>query len=282
MEWLDGVLGPYFFGLFWLLFVGLLFSGSSRDSSDNSRNVDFAVYSKVEEVDPYLLSYLRDGLEGVMETALFSVWRQKLLVIEERNGEYLRTLVRRGEGEASHPLERVLLQYFDGPVLPIRFRTDPGLKEQLKKAFWASEIPLKGRALLKSEGEIEQGWRRFWGLACFVLFFGGLKWFYNLSHDFTMELLALNVLLGIALLIAYINPIGSLTRGGVRVLQRLQVAHQGARSAPLDPSRSALEPLVFVGLFGAEDLRKVPELASFPKTFAWPGKGARANPDFLD
>lgn len=271
MEWLDGVLGPHFFSFFWLLVIGALFWGGARKSPLASR-YDDAAYAKVEDLEPYLLSYLRNGLEGVRETALFSLWRQKLLVIEERNGEYRRALVRRGEGETSHPIERVLSEYFESSVLPIRFLTDPGLKEQLKKAFWASEIPLKGRALLKSEQEIGQGWRRFWGMACFFSLLGGIKWFYNLSHDLTMELLFFNILLVLALSVAYINPFGFLTRAGVRVLQRLQMEHQGARS--LDPSKSKLDPLAFVGLFGTEDLRKVPEFAAFSKTFAWPVEDA--------
>ncbi|MGE5706931.1 MAG: hypothetical protein ACM3YO_01255, partial [Bacteroidota bacterium] len=106
----------------------------------------------------------------------------------------------------------------------------------------------------------------------------GIKWFYNLRHDLTMELLFCNLLLVLSLLVAYINPFGTLTRGGARVLQRLQTRHQGARSAPF----GALEPLAFVGLFGAEDLRKVPEFASFSKAFAWPVEEVDGAEDSLE
>ncbi len=199
------------------------------------------------------IATLRKGYRGVIQVALFNLWRHDLIATSGR-GHSVKVRQRQLtlERQPESKIEEIVYQFVHTTKKPIQFFVDKSLRLRLNKPLQSINQKLEQLHLKRTPIQFKQAWLVF-GLVLFiVLSLGGIKLYLEIMAGHSVELLTVFLIIIMIVIFSLLLP-SQQTQLGHRYYQELMKE---------DPS--TLEPVFNIAIFGV----KVPDDSAIFTYFA--------------
>lgn len=128
------------------------------DGSEDLSIPDTAVYT------PYDIAYMKEGTLHVIKTAIFSLWRQKLIEVSGMKASEARFNLVKNAPPRENEIENIVYNYLKLPATAAEIERDDKLRREIEKAISAGIERMKKDRLVKSEADSGRAWQ--WAAFC--------------------------------------------------------------------------------------------------------------------
>jgi len=131
------------------------------DGSENLPTPEAAVYT------PYDIAYMKEGTLHVIKTAIFSLWRQKLIEVTGMKASDARFNLVKNAPPRENEIENIVYNYLKLPATAAEIERDDKLRSEIEKAMSSGIERMKKDRLVKNEADSGLAWQ--WTVFCGLL-----------------------------------------------------------------------------------------------------------------
>jgi uncharacterized protein (TIGR04222 family) len=256
--------GPEFLLLYALIIAAGIVIGRKWVAADGSEGHSLPDFTRF---DPLSLALLRGGVNEVIRTAVFDLWKKDLLeILQERKKTTLRA--KDGDLSALHPIETAIHHAVRGGTTnPSELFKSSELKQPLENQLARSQEDLTLANLLRNREAVGQAKRKKTTTIIIVLALGLAKLSLGLLHDRPVLFLVILLLFAMVTL-QRLLPAGPLSTLGKRYLEGLQ-SHFGWIKSELAHGNqpAGVDPALVVAIFGVASLASIAQYQAFAGAF---------------
>ena len=132
------------------IFIGWLIIRADGSSSHS--------LPELNELNPFEIAALRDGRKGIIQTALFNLWRQKFLIVSgKKNTVKIRKKII-PDKQPKDSIEDIIYQFANNPRKPTEFFTDAALRSRVNIHIKPINNTLENLHLKRTNFKLKQAW----------------------------------------------------------------------------------------------------------------------------
>jgi uncharacterized protein (TIGR04222 family) len=226
---------------------------------------------ELTELNEFEMATLRDGKNGIIQTALFNLWRYRLIMIKGK-GEQTRILQKRiFKDWPLGRIEKIFHHFASDPRKPEEFFSNTGLQSEINKFIQPIEQNLEERHLKRTTYELKQAWQTFSVIAFFlvsIVSLGGIKLYFDMAYnkpvDFLITFFIMMIFIAtvILMILLFLIPSRS-TQLGHRYQKQLKQHFKWFKEHAIHQTN----PTILVAIFGVSATDNFSLFASFEKEF---------------
>ncbi|MDM8569315.1 TIGR04222 domain-containing membrane protein [Thiotrichales bacterium HSG1] len=218
---------------------------------------------ELNELNPFEIAALRDGRKGVIQPALFNLWKQKFLIT---SGKKNTTKVRKKiipDKQPVNGVEDAIYQFATNPRKPIEFFTNPSLRSNIDLHTKSINKTLEGLHLKRTSFKLKQAWVVCCLISLIVIGIAGIRLYYEMYTGRPIVLMVLLTTIMATLIFKFLKPSRN-TNLGQYYQHKLSKHFEWMKSK----NNEEVDPAFRVAVFGITALSNFEMFEHFSNVFA--------------
>lgn len=264
LDWFISIKGPDFLVYFWTFSILAIFIGRwLMNRADGSKHF---VMPSPTQLDAYEIAALREERKGVIHTALFNLWNDKLIEVSGKNQDAEVKIISKNNLAPKNIFEAIIYKYIaEQPRNPKEFFNQASFHSQIDAELETIYQKLEKLHLRRFESQYQQvkkiGNIVFW----IIMATGFLKLFFGFFYNRPVALLVISLIAIFIISLAALSPTPAyLSTLGKRYLKELTKYFEWAKTK----ERSNFDPALRVAIFGIAGLAGFAMFYAFQDAFA--------------
>jgi len=246
--------GPVFLLIYLVVAIVAIYFGAKASDKTGTQ-----VLPDINALRPYETAYLRGGYVVLIQTIIYSLWKQELLKqTEDGSNKYVAVK----NATSSDPMERLILDIAKEPLGYTAF-LGREVKSKIAELFQKSLQKLEGMQLIYSDFEIQRRKSIRNKVLLFLVALGGIKIYMGLSNDKPVLFLVFMVIIAVLVTFKFISVnLAGATKLGKQYLKSLEDKYNWARNSESyqeQPGYSMLDMALMTGaIYGMSSMMDAP------------------------
>ncbi|MDM8565702.1 TIGR04222 domain-containing membrane protein [Candidatus Halobeggiatoa sp. HSG11] len=218
---------------------------------------------ELNELNPFEIAALRDGRKGIIQTALFNLWKQKFLIISgKKNTVKIRKKII-PDKDPANKIEDVIYQFATNPRKPIEFFTNPSLRSNVDSHTKSINKTLENLRLKRTNFKLKQAWIICCSISFVVIGIAIIRLYSEMYAGRSIILMMLLTTIMATLIFKFLKPNRN-TRLGQRYQNKLNKHFEWMKSKNNDEVDAAFR----IAIFGVTVLANFELFENFSTIFA--------------
>lgn len=255
--------GPIFLVYFTLLSTFCILIGWLWVKTDGSIRYPLP---NVDSLNPFEIAALREGYRGVIQIALFNLWKNNLITLTGKGNALQIRRISSSSHQPENEIEEILYQFASIKRRPADFFLDPGVLYRLDKPIKYINHILEKLHLKRTPSQLARSWLALWFTLFIILSLGGIKLYFEIIAGDSVEFFMITIALLVVVTLNVLTP-AQQSQLGHLYQKKLATHFEWLRTENNNDINSSLR----VAIFGIQALAGSSLFASFEQAF---GKGS--------